>query len=286
MFAALGIDSMVIGDLAEPGRPSAHGKSLPYSAGVERRIALDRQILDVAKHDRERCCKANRRYLHLLIHQIGHAPWADIEGRGGTDVYRKGRALCALEDRWLGEIVEHLETIGRLDRTLIVVAGDHGVRSRLEDPALHIDKIEDVSFHVPLLVYCGKALREKMVIGERTSHIDICPTLLTLMGVPYDFRFCQGVPVWQATNSRTLFFWAKEIMGSEGFVSGGEFAMDRPGDGFACSGLRMASDAYHRVACGSLEYQLIVERTRTMRAMQGQWTRNALAKAREERDQQ
>ncbi len=199
-FCRLGIDSMVIGDLAEPGRPSAARESLPYSAGVERGSPWIGKSSTSRNKTGSGAAKSNRHYLHLLIHQIGHAPWADIEGRGGTDVYRKGRALCALEDRWLGEIVEHLETIGRLDQTLIVVSGDHGVRSRLEDPALHIDKIEDVSFHVPMLVYCGKALREKRVIRERTSHIDICPTVLTLMGVPYDFRFCQGVPVWQAAN--------------------------------------------------------------------------------------
>ncbi len=283
MFLSLGIESLVIGN--PNGAPSAKpaGESLPYEAAVERRIALDRQILDAARQDRERCAKSNRHYVHLLMHQISHAPWADVAGRGDADVYRKGRALCTLEDGWLGEIVTHLEKIGRLDQTLIVVFGDHGVRSRLEDPALHVDRVEDVSFHVPMLIYCGKALREPRVIRDRTSHIDLCPTVLTLMGIPYDSRYCQGVPVWQAAHDRTLYFWAREMMGSEGFVLGDRFAMYRPADGLGYSGLRMSSDAYHRLPCGSPEHQAIVENLRTMRALQGQWTRNVLTKAHEDR---
>jgi hypothetical protein len=283
MFLSLGIESIVIGnpDGASSAKPA--GESLPYSATVERRIALDRQILDAARQDRERCAKSNRHYLQLLMHQISHAPWADVAGRADADVYRKGRALCALEDGWLGEIVAHLEKIGRLDQTLIVVFGDHGVRSRLEDPALHADRVEDVSFHVPMLIYCGKALREGRVIRERTSHIDLCATVLTLMGIPFDSHYCQGVPVWQAASDRTLYFWAREMMGSEGFVSGDRFAMYRPADGLGYSGERMSSDAYHRLLCGSLEHQAIVENLRTMRALQGQWTRNVLAKAHEDR---
>jgi hypothetical protein len=59
--------------------------------------------------------------------------------------------------------------------------------------------------------------------------------------------------------------------------------MYRPADGLGYSGVRMSSDAYHRLLCGSLEHQAIVENLRTMRALQGQWTRNVLAKAHEDR---
>jgi hypothetical protein len=283
MFLSLGIESTVIGN--PNGAPSTKpaGESLPYEAAVERRIALDRQILDAARQDRERCAKSNRHYLHLLMHQISHAPWADVAGRGDADVYRKGRALCALEDGWLSEIVAHLEKIGRLDQTLIVVFGDHGVRSRLEDPALRVDRLEDVSFHVPMLIYCGNALHEQRVIGQRTSHVDLCPSLMSLLGLPYDAQYCQGIPVWQAAHDRTLYFWAREMMGSEGFVSGDRFAMYRPADGLGYQGPRMTFDAYHRLPCGSPGHRAIVDNLLTLRALQGQWTRNVLAKAHDDR---
>ncbi len=72
------------------------------------------------------------------------------------------------------------------------------------------------------------------------------------------------------------------MMGSEGFVSGDRFAMYRPADGLGYAGFRMSSDAYHRLPCGSPEHQAVVENLRTMRALQGQWTRNVLAKAHED----
>jgi hypothetical protein len=73
------------------------------------------------------------------------------------------------------------------------------------------------------------------------------------------------------------------MMGSEGFVSGDRFAMYRPADGLGYEGLRMTSDAYHRLPCGSPGHQAIVDNLLTLRALQGQWTRNVLAKAYDDR---
>ena len=57
--------------------------------------------------------------------------------------------------------------------------------------------IDAYSFHVPLLVYAPEALRSTSNIASLTSHIDIQPTVLDLLGLEKGREFEQGSPIWR-----------------------------------------------------------------------------------------
>lgn len=77
----------------------------------------------------------------MFFPEVGHGPWLPL--RGESAVLDRGRALMRLHDEWLKEIVDLLRGAGRLERTVIAVTADHGVRTRAEDPAASTGEISD-----------------------------------------------------------------------------------------------------------------------------------------------
>lgn len=215
MYGALGFDRIVVSDPAIRGATSGQ----PY---YRRMIARDHQALQRLKSDALELIARDQRYLAVFSPQIGHAPWPDVvtEGREKSRAVR-ARNLLRLQDQWIGEIVATLRKAGRLDRTLIVVTGDHGIRTNKEDPDfLPRGALVDYSFHVPLLVYAPGVLDGPENVDFRTSHIDIVPTVLSLLGVDRGRDYEQGMPVWDTrARDRTLFFWAYDYFGAIGYCS-------------------------------------------------------------------
>jgi arylsulfatase A-like enzyme len=109
---------------------------------------------------------------------------------------------------------------------VIVVVGDHGIRSPIEDPALSSGVIDDYSFHVPLVIYAPKAFEHTEEIPWVTSHIDIAPSVQSLLGIEQGQSFEQGTPIWDPNLiNRTTFFFAHDLMGVDGYYSHGNFFM-------------------------------------------------------------
>ena len=92
-------------------------------------------------------------------------------------------------DAAIGLIVRHLEQVGELDNTLLVISGDHGA------PGFPHGKcnLYDFGTRVPLLIRWGGA-RGGRVVDDLTSLTDLAPTFLELAGV--------AVP--QVTTGRSL----------------------------------------------------------------------------------
>jgi len=162
----------------------------------------------------------DQRYLAVYAPQIGHAPWPDVvsDGQEKSRAVR-ARNLIRLQDQWLGELTAMLKAEGRLDHTLIVLTGDHGIRTNREDPAFEPRGVlVDYSFRVPLLVYAPGVLQGPATVDFRTSHIDITPTLLDLLGATHNREFEQGMPLWDTrARDRMLFFWAYDYFGAVGY---------------------------------------------------------------------
>ena len=132
----------------------------------------------------------------------------------------------AIQDAWIGEILDVLRTTGSLDTTVIVVTSDHGIRTRVEDPGFRGGTISDYSFHVPLLVYAPTALPAPMKIPWLTSHVDVAPTILDLVGVERRTESEQGAAIWdERLAARTTFLLARGYLGAEAYHSRGEFYM-------------------------------------------------------------
>lgn len=189
--------------------------------------SFDLDSLHQLESDVEAWLNQGKRYMVVFAPQLGHGPWFDVTPDGRLkNVMERGRPLMALQDAYLGEILKLLTAHHRLDKTLIVVTGDHGARTLSEDPDLAVGMLDDISFHVPMLIYAPQLLKASVTIPWLTSHIDISPTLLDLMGVDRRRDLEQGSPIWDAAlQGRTTFFFARHYFSADGYYANGQFVM-------------------------------------------------------------
>lgn len=84
-------------------------------------------------------------------------------------------------DSQLARVTAHLEAKGLLDSTLVVITGDHGEEFMEKGRWGHNSTFVDEQLRVPLVLWIPgrEAHRESL----RTSHVDLLPTLLPLLGV-------------------------------------------------------------------------------------------------------
>jgi arylsulfatase A-like enzyme len=171
--------------------------------------------------------KQGRPFAAAFLPQIAHSPYPDgASGNSAQELQVRGQALIRQEDAWLGEVLDLLRKDGQLDNTIVVVLGDHGLRALSENPDLRRGTIDETAFHVPLLVHAPRALNHTEMIPWLTSHIDVVPTLLDLLGAKDGRESEQGTAIWNpALADRTTFFFAKPMFGADGYASRGQFFM-------------------------------------------------------------
>ncbi len=134
--------------------------------------------------------------------------------------------VAQIQDSWLGEIVELIDNAGKLEKTTIIITGDHGIRTTREDPKLNSGFLDEYSFHVPLLVFSASAFTRPTYINMLTSHIDISPSLLELLGVNRNRASEQGLSLWDSgLEDRTTFFLGNWYFGADGFHEKGQYKM-------------------------------------------------------------
>jgi arylsulfatase A-like enzyme len=219
MFRAVGFKRNYFAD------PISHEKQ-EHSA--DHAIALDRQALEQLARDVEGWTRARRPWAVAYLPQIGHGPWHDVSPKHDLpDLPARGRALMALQDKWLGELLALLEREKVLEDTLIVVTADHGVRNAKEAPGFQVGMAEAISFQVPFVLAAPRTLTAPRVIEGPTSHIDVGPTLLALLGLPLaDDAGAQGWPLWDPRlKDRRTFFVGQFYFGADAFFESGRYLM-------------------------------------------------------------
>jgi len=171
--------------------------------------------------------RSGRKFVAAFSPQIAHFPYPDNYPPDSTkDIRVRTRAILAIEDSWLGELMDLLQSQGALDKTIIVVVGDHGRRNRLENPNLSRGTVDETAYHVPLIIYAPRALDHTERIPWITSHIDIAPTVLDLLGIATGRESEQGSPIWNSgLADRTTFLLGQPTFGADGYVSGDRFYM-------------------------------------------------------------
>jgi phosphoglycerol transferase MdoB-like AlkP superfamily enzyme len=220
LFEALGFSSQVYPDSAlttYDQRPSWQ----------QARIAADADTLHLLESRLDRWMKQGHPFAAAFLPQIAHSPYPDAGGSGSAEALKvRGQVILQQEDAWLGELLDLLQRDGQLGNTIIVVLGDHGLRSLAENPDMRRGTIDETAFHVPLLVYAPRALDHTEKISWLTSHIDVVPTILDLLGVTDSRESEQGTAIWNPElTSRTTFFFAKPMFGADGYTRMGNFFM-------------------------------------------------------------
>ena len=164
----------------------------------------------------------NQKFVSVFLPQLGHAPWVKVSS--SNNIFDNGAHLFSLQDRWLGKIIDKLNELRILDETIIVVTSDHGLRTKSEYPPLISSFLNNVTYNVPLLIYAPNTLEETYAIETVTSHIDIMPTILSLMGLGWNNDCVIGSPIWDDNlEKRITYFNGKDYFGNTGYSQNGKF---------------------------------------------------------------
>src|SRR5579862_6680968 len=146
-------------------------------------------------------------------------------------------AEVAYTDTAIGRLLADLRASGRLDRTLIAVAADHGESLGEHGEQTHGVFVYDATMRVPWILWAGPRLRQAASDGT-VRLIDLAPTVLDLIGVaaPPEFEGRSIVPVVNGleTAPRTAYVEAMDANLTRnwapltGIVSGRDKLIDLP----------------------------------------------------------
>ena len=111
-----------------------------------------------------------------------------------------------LLDRQIKRIHDDLARRKLLDRTILVVVGDHGQAfGQHQGNWLHSRKSFEENFQAPAVFYQPRLFKPRKVTRP-TTHADIAPTILDAINVPYNPRLFQGESLFQDVFARRFIF--------------------------------------------------------------------------------
>lgn len=169
----------------------------------------------------QRLKRAREPFVGIYISFVAHYPYFDY----GPE-YRVAENLDCLISRYynnlrlldylIHRVFRHLKEQGQLDRTILVIVGDHGQAfgQHAADNFLHYRYSYNENLETPALLYQPALFRPRR-FEFPTSHIDLLPTLLDALRVPYDPSLFDGESLFQNRLTRkSIYFY-----GLEGCVS-------------------------------------------------------------------
>ena len=88
-------------------------------------------------------------------------------------------------DRVLQQLVQGLRELGR-DNLIVVIMGDHGEAFGEHGGFQHDNIYTETGLHVPYVVHAPGRVAPKTTVDTTRSLLDTTPTVLDLVGVPFD----------------------------------------------------------------------------------------------------
>lgn len=87
-------------------------------------------------------------------------------------------------DQQFGELVAHLEKIGKKNETMIILTADHGEEMYEHGKIGHGQSLREELVHVPLVIYYPPLFPSGKAIDEGVDVIDVLPTIAEALGQP------------------------------------------------------------------------------------------------------
>lgn len=138
----------------------------------------------------------------LWVHYFDpHAPYLPPEPFRSRYQKQPYDGEIAYADHEIGALVRKLDELGVRDRTLIVLAGDHGEGLGEHKENTHSMLIYDATLHTPLIFSSPTLFAQGHVVREQVSNVDIVPTVLDLLGVATETQF-DGVSLLRGAAER------------------------------------------------------------------------------------
>ena len=117
-------------------------------------------------------------WVHYYDPHYAYEPHPEVSFGTGDEALYDGE--IAFTDQQIGRLLEHLEAQGTLDKTVVVVTGDHGEGFGEHDVKLHGYHLYAAQTKVPMVI------RVPGLAGRRSTtpagHADLLPTLVNLAG--------------------------------------------------------------------------------------------------------
>ncbi len=121
-------------------------------------------------------------YLHLMdVHQYVYDEETALFGTSYSDIYDNSIRWV---DRVLASLIRALDLRGLRDKTLIVVAADHGEAFDEHGREGHARDVYSEVTTTPFVLSLPFRLQPGLVVETPTENVDIWPTLLDLLGLP------------------------------------------------------------------------------------------------------
>src|SRR5262245_29732180 len=121
-------------------------------------------------------------YLHLMdVHQYVYDEETALFGTSYSDLYDNSIRWV---DRVLARLVREIDARGLRERTLIVVAADHGEAFGEHGREGHARDVYREVTTTPFLLSLPFRLEPGIVVEAPTQNVDVWPTLLDLLGLP------------------------------------------------------------------------------------------------------
>jgi choline-sulfatase len=121
-------------------------------------------------------------YLHLMdVHQYVYDKDSALFGNTYSDIYDNS---IRWTDRVLGSVIEQLDARGLREKTLIVLAADHGEAFGEHGREGHARDVYGEVTTTPLILSFPFRLEPGVVVEAPSENVDLWPTLLDLLGLP------------------------------------------------------------------------------------------------------
>ncbi|MBW2542678.1 MAG: sulfatase [Deltaproteobacteria bacterium] len=118
-------------------------------------------------------------YLHLMdVHQYVYDEDTALFGTTYSDIYDNS---IRWTDRVLGSLIHDLDVRGLRDKTMIVVAGDHGEAFGEHGREGHARDVQAEVTTTPLIVSLPFRLEPGIVVDTPTENVDLWPTILDML---------------------------------------------------------------------------------------------------------
>jgi phosphoglycerol transferase MdoB-like AlkP superfamily enzyme len=165
----------------------------------------------------QRLSKAKEPFLGIYISFAAHFPYFD-NGEDYRVMKDDGRLISRyynnlnLLNHMIKRMVEHLKEKGLLERTILIIVGDHGQAFGQHHPNnfMHYRYSYNENLETPAIFYQPALFRPK-VIEFPTSHVDILPTLLDALRIPYPPKVFDGESLFNyKLRRKSIFFYGYE----------------------------------------------------------------------------
>jgi phosphoglycerol transferase MdoB-like AlkP superfamily enzyme len=161
----------------------------------------DEDLFDSAMSYYDGLAQAGKPFFSIVMTTSNHKPFTFRDGVPGVKPKGGGRESgVRYADYAQGYFLREAQKHSWFDNTLFVVVADHGAR---------VYGREDIplkSYEIPMVFYAPKHLRPGRV-DTLTTQIDIAPTVLGLLGLPYHAPFF-GEDVLNARQDRRVAFFS------------------------------------------------------------------------------